>query len=75
MVSGAGVVLEGERSDACPVLSGVPLLGPCLFLLYIIDMPGNIQSSIRLFVDDINYVSNYFEAVRLPALAKRLIKN
>ena len=49
------VVLNGETSDACPVLSGVPqrsVLGPCLFIIYINDMPENMQSNIRLFADD-----------------------
>ena len=49
------VVLEGEVSDSCPVMSGVPqgpVLGPCLFLLYINDMPDMIGSNIRLFADD-----------------------
>ena len=49
------VVLGGEQSDSCSVLSGVPqwsVLGPCLFLVYINDMPESIQSSIRLFADD-----------------------
>ena len=49
------VVLDGEKSDACPVLSGVPqgsVLGPCLFLMYINDMPETIKSNIRLFADD-----------------------
>ena len=48
-------VLDGETSDACPVLSVVPqgsVLGPCLSLMYINDMPENIQSNIRLFADD-----------------------
>jgi len=37
------------------VISGVPqgtVLGPLLFLLYINDITGNIQSNIRLFADD-----------------------
>ena len=49
------VVLDGEHSDSCPVLSGAPqgsVLGPCLFLMYINDMPDSIKSNIRLFADD-----------------------
>ena len=49
------VVLEGERSAEAPVTSGVPqgsVLGPLLFLLYINDLPQNIQSQVRLFPDD-----------------------
>ena len=49
------VVLEGERSYEADVLSGVPqgsVLGPCLFLFCITDMPNNTVSKIRLFADD-----------------------
>ena len=49
------VVLDGQAADAVPVLSSVPqgsVLGPILFLIFINDLPDNIKSSIRLFVDD-----------------------
>ena len=49
------VVLNGERSDFISVQSGVPqgsVLGPCLFLIYINDMPDLLTSPVRLFADD-----------------------
>ena len=49
------VVVEGETSTSIPVESGVPqvsVLGPSLFLFYTNDMPGMIQSTVRLFADD-----------------------
>ena len=49
------VVCDGKRSQPSFVSSGVPqgtVLGPLLFLLYIIDLPDNLKSSIRLFADD-----------------------
>ena len=48
------VVLDRESSKEVTVTSGVPqgsVLGLLLFLLYINDLPDNIQSQVRLFAD------------------------
>lgn len=49
------VVANDFTSDLAPVESAVPqgsVLGPLLFLIYIIDIPDNISSKICLFADD-----------------------
>ena len=49
------VVVDGESSDTIHVKSGVPqgsVLGPCLFLAYINDLPEQVTSNARLFADD-----------------------
>ena len=49
------VVLDGSQSAEVDVDSGVPqgsVLGPCLFLFYINDLPDKMSSTARLFADD-----------------------
>ena len=49
------VVLDGSQSDEVDVDSGVPqgsVIGPCLFLFYINDLPDKMSSTVRLFADD-----------------------
>ena len=49
------VVIDVEESDSIPITSNVPqgsVLGPILFLAYIIDLPGGISLQVRLFADD-----------------------
>jgi hypothetical protein len=49
------VVINGARSDFVSVQFGVPqgsVLGPCLFLVYINDLPDLLTAHARLFADD-----------------------
>ena len=49
------VVVNRARSEIVSIKSGVPqgsVLGPCLFLVYINDLPSNLTAQTRLFADD-----------------------
>ena len=49
------VVVNGSESKPVPVHSGIPqrsVLGPLLFVMYINDLPGKVDSDVFLFADD-----------------------
>jgi hypothetical protein len=56
------VRLGGQLSGEVRVMSSVPMgsvLGPLLFLAYVNDIWGNVESTIRLFAVDCNLQKNY----------------
>ena len=61
------VVLNGQSSSWKNVLAGVPqgsVLGPLLFLIYINDLPNDIQSTCKIFADDTSLFSKVLDKDR-----------
>ena len=55
LTSPQGFVLNGQTSSWKNILAGVPqgsVLGPLLFLIYINDLPNEIESIRKTFADD-----------------------
>ena len=58
------VVLNGQLSDWTPILSGVlqgSILGPLHFLIYVNDLPDNLNSLIKLFADETSLFSTAYD--------------
>ena len=57
-------MLNDQCSSWSSVLAGIPqgsILGPLLFLIYINDLPENLQSTVKLFADDTSLFSTVYE--------------
>ena len=58
------MVHNGQCPNWLSVLAGVPqgsILGPSLFLIYINDLPDGLESSVKLFADNISMFSNFYD--------------
>ena len=59
------VTIIGQSSDWLPILAGVPqgsILGPFLFLIYIIDLPDDLESLTKLFADGTSLFSKVYDS-------------
>ena len=72
------VVISGQSSNWSPILAGVlrgSILGPLLFLVYINDLPDNLESLAKLFADDTSlFCTVYNPLLSAEIMNKNLIK-
>ena len=68
------VVLNGQLSNWAPVLAGIrqgSILGPLLFLIYMNDLPDDLESQSKLFADD----TSLFSTVHDPSKSAKLLND
>ena len=59
-----------EKSSSARVLNGIPkgsILGPILFTLFINDMPNQLLSVCKIFVDDTKLFGNAKESAKIQS--------
>ena len=72
------MVLNGQCSNWSSVLTGVPqgsILGPLLFLIYINDLPDDLESSVKLFADNTSLFSTVYDRIMLADQLDKDLKN
>ena len=68
------VVINVQHSDWAPILAGVPqssILGPLLFLIYINDLPDNLNSLVKSVAED----TSLFSTVHDPTLSAKILND
>ena len=68
------VFTNGQHSDWAPILAGVPqgsILRSLPFLIYINDLPDNLNSLVKLLVDD----TSLFSTVHDPTISAKILND
>ena len=68
------VVINDQHSYWAPILAGVPqgsILRPLLFLIYINDLPDNLNSLVEFFDDD----SSLFSTLHDPTISAKILND